>query len=82
MPARILSSVLLPPPFGPITPKNSPASTENVTSSKRLVPLVRHAAERMHEVLLEVRPLLVRDPERLRDPGDFDRGGHQSLSAK
>ena len=74
MPARIRSSVLLPLPFGPTTPKNSPRSTENVTSLQRLVPLVRHPAERMEEVLLEVRPLLVRDPERLRDPGDLDRG--------
>src|SRR5215211_1140477 len=33
MPARILSSVLLPLPFGPMTPKNSPGSTAKLTSS-------------------------------------------------
>jgi hypothetical protein len=32
MPARILSSVLLPLPFGPTTPKNSPSSIANETS--------------------------------------------------
>src|SRR5215475_1193867 len=32
MPASTLSSVLLPLPFGPTMPKNSPSPTENVTS--------------------------------------------------
>ena len=32
MPAKMRSSVLLPLPFGPTTPKNSPASTEKLTS--------------------------------------------------
>ena len=76
MPARIRSSVLLPLPFGPMTPKNSPSSTEKLTSFERLVALVRHAPERVQEVLLEVRPLLVRDAERLRDADDLDRGCH------
>src|SRR5262245_17377583 len=47
-----------------------------------LVSLVPHPAERMHEVLLEERSLLVRDPERLRDIRDFDGGSHHRRSAK
>ena len=40
---------------------------------ERVVPLVRRPAERVQEVLLEDRPPLVRQPERLRDAGDLDR---------
>ena len=45
-------------------------------ASERLVAFVGHAPERMQEVLLEERPLLVRDAERLVDVGDLDRWRH------
>ena len=48
-------------------------STEKVTSLQRLVLARTSPPEGMEEVLLEERPLLVRDPERLRDRRDLDR---------
>ena len=79
MPARILSSVLLPLPFGPMMPKNSPVSTEKLTSSSACVALVRRPVERVEEVLLERRPALVRKPERLRDAAASIARWHRGL---
>ena len=41
--------------------------------AERVVALVAHPPQRMREVLLQPRALLVRDPERLRDVDDVDR---------
>ena len=75
MPARILSSVLLPLPFGPMIPKNSPSLDVEADVVERLLHLVVVRSKRVEEVLLERRPLLVRQPERLRDARDLDRTG-------
>ena len=55
--------MLLPLPFGPMMPKNSPRSTPKETSSQRLLRSYADASEWVQEVFLERRALLVREPE-------------------
>ena len=73
--------MLLPLPFGPTIPKNSPRSIAEGHVVERALRLVRHALERVQEVLLERRALLVREPERLRDADDLDGGPCHTRSA-
>ncbi len=66
MPARHLSSVLLPEPLRPTIPKNSPCSTAKVTSRSASKRVDAVAAERMQRALLERVASLVGDVEALR----------------
>ena len=81
MPARTLSSVLLPLPFGPTIPKNSPVL--DAEGDVLECPLGAHTSscERVEEVLLQRRPLLVREQEHLAETVDLDRGAVSLMPA-
>ena len=83
MPARHLSSVLLPEPLRPTMPKNSPWRDVERDVLERLQPVRRRAAEGMQGALLERVDLLVGKAELLRhalhDDGERTRhGGERS----
>ena len=73
--------MLLPLPFGPMIPKNSPSSTVKLTSSSACCTSYVDAVEGVEDVLLERRPPLVRKPEGLRDARDLDHRTAHTRSA-
>ena len=76
MPARHLSSVLLPLPLRPTMPKNSPSATSKVDVVERVELVVAPALERVQGTLLERVVLPVGKAKALADPVDRNgRGG-------
>ena len=74
--------MLFPLPFGPMIPKNSPVLDREGDVVEGALRLVRHPVERVQEVLLERRPLLVRAGGRsCVDALDLDRGPAHTRSA-
>ena len=74
--------MLLPLPLRPTIPKNSPSRDRqrHVVERVQLVDVAR--AERVQRALLERRVALVRQPERLRDAVDRDRGRRRGRGAR